>query len=183
MKILENEFAIIGFYVDDINIVGISNELTKTIDYLKKEFEMKNFGRTKFSLELHIMYLNKDIFVHQEAYITKVLKRFYMDKSHLLCTPMVLRLLDVHKDPFRPLEKDKKLIGPEVPYLSAIGALMYLVNYNRLDITFIVNLLARYSFSLTRRYWSEIKHILCYLKGTMNMDLFCRNDSKLYLMG
>jgi len=42
MKILENEFAIIIFYVDDINIVGTSNELTKAIDCLKKKFEMKD---------------------------------------------------------------------------------------------------------------------------------------------
>jgi len=34
MKILENEFAII--YVDDINIVGTPNELTKVIDCSKK---------------------------------------------------------------------------------------------------------------------------------------------------
>ena len=31
-----NEFAIIIVYVDDINIVGIPNELTKEIDYSKK---------------------------------------------------------------------------------------------------------------------------------------------------
>ena len=31
-----NEFAIIIVYVDDINIFGIPNELTKAIDYSKK---------------------------------------------------------------------------------------------------------------------------------------------------
>jgi len=31
-----NEFVIIIVYVDDINIVGIPNEFTKTIDYSKK---------------------------------------------------------------------------------------------------------------------------------------------------
>jgi len=31
-----NEFAIIIVYVDDINVVGIPNELTKAIDYSKK---------------------------------------------------------------------------------------------------------------------------------------------------
>jgi len=32
MKILENKFAIIIVYVDNINIVGTPNELTKAID-------------------------------------------------------------------------------------------------------------------------------------------------------
>jgi len=31
-----NEFAIMIVYVDDINIVGTHNELTKAIDYSKK---------------------------------------------------------------------------------------------------------------------------------------------------
>jgi len=134
-------------------------------------------------LGLQIEYLNKGVFVHQEAYITKVLKNFYMDKSHSLCTPMVVRSLDVDKDPFRPQEKDEELLGPEVPYLSAIGALMYLANYTRPDIAFAINLLARYSSSPTRRHWNGIKQIFCYLKGTMNMGLFYPNDSKLDLMG
>ena len=48
------------------------------------------------------------------------------------------------------LEKnDEELLGPEVPYLSAIGALMYLVNCIRPNIAFSVNLLAIYSSAPT----------------------------------
>jgi len=36
MKMLENEFVIIIVYVDNINIFKTFNELTKTIDCLKK---------------------------------------------------------------------------------------------------------------------------------------------------
>jgi len=96
---------------------------------------------------------------------------------------MAVRSLDVDKDPFRPQEKDEELLGPEGPYLSVIGSLMYLSNYTRPDITFVVNLLARYSSSPTRRHWNGVKQILRYLKGTMNIGLFYTNDSKLDLMG
>jgi len=48
-----------------------------------------------------------------------------MDKSHPLCTPMVVRLLDVDKGSFRPQENDEELLGPKVPYLRVIGTLMY----------------------------------------------------------
>ncbi|XP_070046285.1 B3 domain-containing protein REM10-like [Nicotiana tomentosiformis] len=47
-----------------------------------------------------------------------------MDKAHPLSTPMVVRSLEVHKDLFQPPEEDEELLGPEVPYLSAIGAPM-----------------------------------------------------------
>ena len=65
---------------------------------------------------------------------------------------MVVRSLEVDKDPFCPKEKNEKLLGPEVPYLSVIGALMYLANCTRQDIAFSVNLLARYSSAPTLRH-------------------------------
>jgi len=180
-KKYEKEFAIIVVYVDDINIIGTPEELPKAIDCLKKEFEVKDLGRTKFCLGLQIEHLNNGIFVHQEAYVAKVLKHFYMDKSHPLSTPMVVRSLDVEKDPFRPREEE--ILGPEVPYLSAIGALMYLANYTRPDLSFSINLLARYSSSPTRRHWNGVKHIFRYLRGTMDMSLFYSKVPKFKLTG
>ena len=41
------------------------------------------------------------------------------------------------KDQFRPCGNDEKLLGPEVPYFSAIGELMYLANYTRPYIVFL----------------------------------------------
>ena len=47
-----------------------------------------------------------------------------MDKSYPTKTPMVVRSLDVEKDPFRPREEEEEILGPHVPYLSAIGAII-----------------------------------------------------------
>ena len=77
-----------------------------------------------------------------------------MDKSHPLSFHMVVRSLQVTKDPFWPKEENEELLGPEVQYLSAIGALMYLTNYTRPNIAFSVNLLARYNSTSTRRHWN-----------------------------
>ncbi|XP_070048903.1 secreted RxLR effector protein 161-like [Nicotiana tomentosiformis] len=67
--------------------------------------------------------------------------------------------------------------------LKTIGALMYLANTIRPDITFSVNVLARYSSAPTRRYWNGIKHILRYLKGITDMGLFYGNNSSSDLVG
>ncbi|KAM6594225.1 hypothetical protein CsatA_001928 [Cannabis sativa] len=117
------------------------------------------------------------------TYTEKILRRFYMDKSHPLSSPMVVRSLDVEKDPFRPREEHEELLGPEVPYLSAIGALMYLANCTRPDIAFSVNLLARFSSAPTYRHWKGIKHILCYLEGTTDKGLFYSNNCGSQLIG
>ncbi|KAL0423665.1 UNVERIFIED_CONTAM: hypothetical protein Sradi_0901300 [Sesamum radiatum] len=88
-----------------------------------------------------------------------------MNNVHPLSTLMVVRSLDVNKDPFRPPAHNDEILGPEVLYLSAIGALMYL---------------ARFSSTPTKRHWNGVKHILRYLHGTSDMGLYFerREDAK-----
>ncbi|KAD4585160.1 hypothetical protein E3N88_22761 [Mikania micrantha] len=113
----------------------------------------------------------------------RLLKRFNMENANSLSTPMVVRSLNVDNDPFRPCENGEEVLGSEVPYLSAIGALMYLTNCTRPDISFAVNLLARFSSAPTKRHWNGIKHIFRYLRGTTDLGLFYPNDSKEELVG
>jgi hypothetical protein len=106
-----------------------------------------------------------------------------MSKSHPLNSPMVVRTLSIDRDEFRPKEEHEDILGPEVPYLSAIGALMYLANNTRPDITFSVNLLARFSAAPTKRYWNGIKHLLRYLQGTHDLGLFYDRKKNATLIG
>ena len=144
---------------------------------------MKDLGKTKFYLSLQIEHFSNGVLAHQSTYIKKVLKHFYMYKAQSLSSLMVVRSLDVKKDSFRHWEKDEELLGLEVPYLSVIGALMYLANCIRPNIAFFVNSLARYSFAPTRKHWNSIKHILCYLHETIDMCLFYLRESKQQLLG
>ena len=123
------------------------------------------------------------ILVHQSNYTERVLKRFNMANANPLSIPMVVRSLNIDKDPFRPHEENEEVLGPEVSYLNAIGALMYLTNCTRLDIFFTVNLLTRFSSSPKKRHRNRINHILQYLRGTTDLGLFYRNDSKQVLIG
>ena len=161
-----NGFCIISVYVYDINIIGTRTEIEEASSCLKKGFEMKNLGKTKYCLALQIEHLLEGIFVHQSIYLEKLLNKFYMDKSYPLRTPMVVRSLEVDKDPFRPKEDIEGILGLEVPYLSDIGALLYLTKCTRLDIAFAVNLLERFCTSSTRRHWNDINHIFRYLQGS-----------------
>ncbi|KAG7527904.1 Reverse transcriptase RNA-dependent DNA polymerase [Arabidopsis suecica] len=182
-KFANKGFVIIAVYVDDLNILGTSGEIAQTVEYLKKEFEMKDLGKTKFCLGLQLEYVNDGILVHQKAYTEKVLKRFNMDKAHPLSSPMVVRSLGLDSDPFGPKKDEEEVLGPEVPYLSAIGALMYLASHTRPDICFAVNLLSRFSSCPTQRHWNGIKQLLRYLQGTVDLGLFYTNHNKEGLVG
>jgi hypothetical protein len=101
-----------------------------------------------------------DILVHQYAYIKKVLEKFNMDKEYPQRTHMIIRALEKDKDPFRPKQEGEEVLGAEYTYLSVIGALMYLANNTRPDITFAVNCLVRHSAAPTMYHWNDIKNIL-----------------------
>jgi hypothetical protein len=62
-------FYIISVYVDDLNTIGTEIDINEARDRLKTEFEMKNFGKTKFCLGLQLEHLPTNILVYQSAYI------------------------------------------------------------------------------------------------------------------
>ena len=99
--------------MDDINLIGTPKELEETADYLKKIFEMKDLGKTRFCLWLQIERNSNGMLVHQSKYTKKVLKRFGTDKAHPLSTPMVDRPLDIKKNPYRPIKENERYWVPK----------------------------------------------------------------------
>ena len=106
-----------------------------------------------------------------------------MDKSYPVKAPMVVRSIDLEKDVFRPRDEGEEILGSEFPYLSLIGALMYLANSTRPDIAFAVNLHARHSAAPTKRHWVGWKQILIYLNGTKDLSLFYQKNQDPTLVG
>ena len=98
-------FCIISVYIDDLNIIGNTQDIDEARNHLKTEFEMKDLGKTKFCLGLQIEYLHSGILVHQSVYVQKLLEKFVMDKAYPNKTPMVVRSLDKEKDIFRSREE------------------------------------------------------------------------------
>ena len=69
IKRSSSEFCIIYVYVDNINIIGNSQNIDEARNHLKTEFEMKDLGKTKFCIGLQIEHLHSGILVHPSAYI------------------------------------------------------------------------------------------------------------------
>ena len=82
-------------YVDDLNLVGTLEELTRTTKLIEKGILDERSWENKIFLGLQIEHFPIGVLVHKSAYTKKILKRFYMDKTHSLSSPMVGRSLDV----------------------------------------------------------------------------------------
>ncbi|XP_039968988.1 secreted RxLR effector protein 161-like [Bactrocera tryoni] len=59
----------------------------------------------------------------------------------------------------------------KVPYMQAIGCLLFASQITRPDISFAVNLLSRFSSNPGKGRWTAVKRVMRYLKGTINSGL------------
>src|SRR5215472_2982159 len=64
-----------------------------------------------------------------------------------------------------------------IPYLQAVGSLMYLAVATRPDIAYAIGVLARFNKNPGMAHWKAVKHIFRYLKGTLDLKLTYSPDS------
>ncbi|GJT02666.1 retrovirus-related pol polyprotein from transposon TNT 1-94 [Tanacetum coccineum] len=112
------------------------------------------------------------IFINQAKYALKTLKKYGMDLSDPVDTPMVDRL-----------KLDEDLMGIPVDqtrFRGKVGSLMYLTA-SRPDFVFAVCICARYQAKPTKKHFEAIKRVFRYLKGTINMGLWYPKDNAMSL--
>ena len=74
------------------------------------------------------------------------------------------------------LKKNKGPSASQAKYAKNIGSIMFLMNYTRPDIAYAaVSRLSRYTHNTSNEHWSAFRHLLRYLKGTMERCLHFHN--------
>ena len=141
---------------------------------MSKEFEMSTMGELQFFLRLQIKQAKEGTFVHQAKYTKDILKKFKMDDSKPLSTPMsTTTALDADEDG-EPVDQKE--------YRSMTGSLLYLTAM-RPDIQFSVCLCARFQASPRTSHRQAIKRIFRYLRYTPERGLWYSASSSLSLLG
>lgn len=101
------------------------------------------------------------IYLTQAKYISKILHDFNMHNASGVDIPMTPRF---------DLSKGTKIDSDY--YRSAIGALMFLSNSTRPDISVAVNTLSRKVTKPTHESWNAFKRIFRYLRKTEKLGIF-----------
>nr|GEV90530.1 retrovirus-related Pol polyprotein from transposon TNT 1-94 [Tanacetum cinerariifolium] len=159
-----SNLIIVQIYVDDIifgsNCQDMCDEFTKI---MHDEFEMSMMGELNFFLGLQIKQMKDDIFFNQSKYIKEMLKKFGLEYSKPMKTPM---------------SSDTKLTKDEecesvysTKYRGMIGTLLYLTA-SRPDSMFSVCLCARFKEAPKTSHLEAVKRIFRYIKGTMHLGLW-----------
>ena len=114
----------------------------------------------------------------QETYTKKILERFRMENSKPINTP-VEKGSALCLDQCTKTDEEKKHMST-VPYVKAIGNLMYAMLCTRPDICFAVGMVSCYQSNPGPAHWATVKRIFRYLRGTIGFALcFHRGDLRL----
>lgn len=161
--------VLLSVYVDDMLMAADTEDaLREAINLLSQKIDLKDLGEPKFILGIEV---NRDkhkrqVLIHQQKYITEVLKRFGMESCKPVKTPIEKtqpKKPDGHREPSGDCA-DKQQRA--VPYQNLIGSLMYLAQATRPDIAFATNYLSQFNNCHDETHWKMAKRVLRYLSGT-----------------
>ncbi|GJS51122.1 putative ribonuclease H-like domain-containing protein [Tanacetum coccineum] len=164
---------LVQIYVDDIIFASTDHNACNTFsNEMSSKFQMSMMGQMSFFLGLQVSQSPGGIFINQAKYALETLKKYGMDLSDPVDTPMVDRL-----------KLDEDLMGIPVDqtrFRGMVGSLMYLTA-SRPDLVFAVCMCARYQAKPTKKHFEAIKRVFRYLKGTINMGLWYPKDNAMSL--
>jgi hypothetical protein len=133
---------------------------------------MSMIGELPYFLGLQVKQSSAGIFISQEKYLKEMLKKFQMEDSSLVSTPMVVGC---------KLSKDD--ISPDVDqrsYCSMIGSLLY-ITASRPDIMQVVGMVGHYQSAPKQSHLVVVTRIFKYLKGTMTYGLWYPRNQNFWL--
>jgi hypothetical protein len=173
-KIMNNEPVILLLYVDDLFLTGEEKLIVECKKRLASEFEMKDLGLMHYFLGLEVWQSPERIFLNQGKYMVEILKRFDMLECKPMNTPMEAKLKLL-------VDTSSELIDATL-YRHIIGSMMYLTN-TRPEICFAVNTLSQFLVEPRRVHLVVAKHVMRYLKGTIDYGLSYDGDHNFTLSG
>jgi hypothetical protein len=156
-----DEFVIIWLHVDDGFALASTPDL---LHHLRQEMEKTMKIKWSDSLNrlvgIDLQRVGRTIELSQE----KLAKQIVEDYK---------RLTFQHRStlPDKTLEINSGESIDTTEYRSVIGSMMYLASGTRPDMSYAVNLLARYSTNPSERHWEALDYLVGYLKGTTGMKL------------
>ena len=170
-------------WTDDI-LGAFSTLEGKTLakEQLRSSYEIKNIGEAKLILGMKISQSkNGDVVISQRAYAEQLLKRFNMH----LCSPLTTLLpyglsLSMEDCPANASEIEEMR---KVPYREALGSLMWMQVTTRPDLSYPVNLLAHFAHNPGKAHWNVLKHVLGYIKRTLDYAIRYRAGATLDPVG
>src|SRR6266702_2529178 len=159
-------------FVDDITLACKDGaKIDSIVQELSNHVKLQDLGPTTqlLGLEIHRDCPNHCLSISQSQYISNLIQEHGLSDSKPVSTP--LNPGTCLSTSMCPQNKAEALEMHQYPYISLVGCLMYLAVTTRPDIAYSARVLARFNSSPGLAHWQAAKHVLHYLKGTMDYKL------------
>jgi len=123
---------------------------------------MKDMGEADVIFGIKIQKTNTDFSLSQSHYIEKMLKKF----NHFDVTPV-----RTPYDPSTHLKENEGASMSQNEYAKIIGSVMFLRNFTRPDIGYVVSRLSHYTHNPNQEHWNALLRLFKYLRGTIDWCL------------
>ncbi|GJU64432.1 retrovirus-related pol polyprotein from transposon TNT 1-94 [Tanacetum coccineum] len=163
-KKIDLHIIIVQIYVDDIIFRSTCQVICDDFSKITHdEFEMCMMGKLNFFLGLQIKQLEDEIFFNQSKYIKEMLKKFCLEDSKSIKTPMSFETK-------LTWDKDGESVD-NIKYRGMIGSLLYLM-VSRPNIMFSVCLCARFQEDPKISHIEVVKRNFRCIKGLIFLGLW-----------
>ena len=160
-------FILLLMYVDDNIIISNDREcLDKFKADMHDEFKIvdKKDIKTYLGVQIERDRNAKTLKMHQAAYLNEILSAMNIKPDNTVTYPTPLpQGVTLTKNEGEPYELDL--------YRSAIGSLIYLSTWTRIDIAYAVSALAAHMANPSRDHHVALRHLLHYLHGTRDKGI------------
>jgi len=175
VKKTNHGIIVIVIYVDDLIITKDSDvDISDLKKLLKQKFEMKDLEELHYFLSIKVIQSPKGIWLLQRQYALNKLSEYGM----MGCKPISL-----------PLEQNVKLSANEgdimedtTMYKCIVRSLIYMT-VTRPDLSYAVGMVSQFMQTPQKPHLDVMRHILRYIKHTLQCGIFYEAKSQLQVHG
>lgn len=167
-KQIKNDMIIVIIWVDDLIMAASDTHLLNQFkEVMQKKFRMKDLGKISYFLGIHFEQKEGEIKMSQDKYISKMLERFGMVNCKPRSTPCEQKLE----------YNSSEAVDPK-NYREIVGSLIYAMTCTRPDLSWVVSRLSQHLSEPKAENMNTAKHVLRYLKGTIDHKLCFKKSSQ-----
>jgi hypothetical protein len=173
-----SKYCIIATYVDDMPHLGTDRKvMDEHQERLNRSFKLKKLEISQL-LGMGITYdcQGQTLVLSQERYIREIAARYGLSDAKPSPTPLSSAVRLTKADCPSTDEDRKAMAG--VPYASLLGSLMFAMLATRPDIAYAVGSLSKFSSNPGLVHWQELKRVVRYLLGTIDLVLVFRGNTR-----
>ena len=147
-----------------------------------KQFIIEHIGSLAWFLGIAFKAEHDDLTLSHKLYISNLLTKFGMHNCKIASTTLSEKCALIKDDQPEDGSEDVSMIAG-YDYRGLVGSISYLAMMTRPDLAFAAHLSSRFLNNHSLVHWQAAKHVMRYLRGTMEVGITYLRKCEAHLAG